>query len=230
MRCKDVNKQKPHTVPRRQLQAAIVEGDVEVCKETNTGPQCEPGNPSTPEPWGSVRDPRCNPVCPRQTKRSMLWSLWKQARQFKNWSWKSCKTQRLLFFSKRVKDIIDSHPRIPVFTAAQLSLGSSLSVHPPVRGEGRCVSHSGVLLCHKKDNLESGVEKWMGFETIIVSEINQTRELKHHMVCLVREAQSVNNAKRKIVIVRNRATDPLQRGRESRDRGVDRRGRGRRQN
>ena len=46
------------------------------------------------------------------------------------------------------------------------------------------VIHDGVLLCYKEGD-ESFVGKWMHLETIMLSEINQTKKVKYHMVSLI---------------------------------------------
>lgn len=45
-----------------------------------------------------------------------------------------------------------------------------------------------------KDRFVLLVEKWMELETIMLCDRNQTQKVKYHMVCFIRESQSMNNS------------------------------------
>ena len=45
--------------------------------------------------------------------------------------------------------------------------------------------HNGILLSHEKNEMMSFAVTWMDLEIIILSEVNQTKKDKYHMISLI---------------------------------------------
>ena len=50
-----------------------------------------------------------------------------------------------------------------------------------------CASYNGILLSHKKSEIELFVVMWMELESVIQSEVSQTEKDKYHMISLTCE-------------------------------------------